>query len=119
MDALFLRNLKLAIAVCLVCFWGFATVSGVNGVSSLLCIAAMVQWPTRVFTQPMVWRSRGVIVGVLFLVALFGLCWALSEIVAEDTFKSFWTNPLVVIVVGVLSIFGLVRQASIVARAGA
>lgn len=113
MNTLFARNLKLAIAVSLVCVWAFATVSGVmSGVSSLLVIAAMLQWPARSFTTPMVWRWREGAVSLFGVAALVGSSWLLSKVVTEETFKSVWQNPFVVFAIWAICIVGLVRQAT-------
>jgi len=120
MNQIFLRNLRLAIAVSLVCLWCFLTATqALHGFSGLLYIAAILQWPAKKFTTPLVWRWREDITSILFLVAIFGTFWLLSKAISEEAFNEFVRNPFVVFVFWALCMFGLVRQATSLANVDA
>jgi hypothetical protein len=120
MNQVFLRNLKLAIAVSLVCLWCFLTVTqALRGFSGLLFVAAILQWPARQFTAPLVWRWREGIRSILLLTAIFGCFWLLSRIFSEEVLNEFMRNPLVVFILWVLCMWGLVRQATSLAQVDA
>jgi len=112
MDAHFARHLKLALAVSLLCLWCALVIFDIVDSPLLLILASMVQWPLGQFTTPMVWKWREGLFSLLFLASLFLLSWAVSTLVSEEAFKSFWHNPLTVAVFWVVGIVGLVRQAT-------
>lgn len=120
MTSEFLHNLKLAIAVTMVCVWAAITLSNVailEGMSySLLFIASLVQYPDSPWSQRLLWHPRESTLAVLAVIALIAACWLLSKLVPDESTKAFFHSPLFVLSASALCILALVRQATVVLR---
>jgi hypothetical protein len=111
----FQRNLKLALAVSLVCLWAFAAVEEIEflGDTFVLPIAAVfLQYRAQQWHQRIVWRWRQGILSFAFLGGLFGFAWLLSKFVSQETFRLVAHNPAFVLCVWAFFVFGLARQAT-------
>jgi hypothetical protein len=122
MDVHLQRNLKLAIAVSLTCLWAFAAVERVpflGDTFALPLVAVFLQYSRQQWSQRIVWQWREGLLNLAFLAALFGVTWLMAKFVPEDTFKRVAYSPPVVFVVWAAFVYGLVRQATRLARSGA
>jgi len=119
MDIHFLRNLKLAIAVSLVCLWAFASVEQIAFLGDtfvLPIIAVFLQYTEQQWNRVVVLKWRDGVLTLVVLAVIFGSGWLLSETVPQETLRSVWHNPAVVFVVWALWVCALVRQASQISR---
>jgi hypothetical protein len=122
MDVHFQRNMKLAIAVSLMCLWAYAAVERVPFLGDTFVaplVAVFLQYSRQQWSQRIVWRSREGFLSLAFLGALLGVAWLLAQFVPEDAFKRVAYSPPIVFTVWSLFVFGLVRQATRLAQGGA
>jgi hypothetical protein len=117
----FLRNLRLAIAITLVCIWAMgslATIPVLDG-AYLLVIAPMIQRTHAEWNQPIVWRHRESAVAMLVVGALILGAFLLPKWVPEEAGRAFMHSPPVVLAIWLLATLALVRQATEIARVAA
>ena len=115
----FIRNLKLAIAVTLVTVWAVTWLAEVPFFGTLmlpLVVAPLVQYTSAHFHQPVVWRNRQALITLGVIAVAFGMLFLLSRVVPEEQGKAFIHSAFFVVPVWALSTFGLVRQATALAR---
>ena len=108
----FVRNLKLAMSISLVCLWAAASIGRVpflgDGVFILL-VATYLQYPARVWVEPLRWKPRQAITGLLFVLSLIAFGWLISHAFSQEEFELIWHSPLFVVLVSTLWVLLIVR----------
>jgi len=122
MGSEFLRNLRLAIAVMLVCVWAMGSLCAIpvlDNANFLLGIAPVVQYTSAQWNQRIVWRHREGVIAILAVGALIAGAFLLSKWIPEEEGRAFMHSPPVVLAIWLLVTLAMVRQATEIARAAA
>ena len=117
----FLGNLKLAIAITLVCIWAMGSLCTIPPLDSgyLLAIAPMLQRTYAEWNRPFVWRHREGAMVILLVGAFILGAFLLSKWVPEDAGRAFVHSPPFVLAVWLFGTLAMVRQATENVRAAA
>jgi len=117
----FVGNLKLAIAITLICIWAMGSLCAIPALDSayLLGVAPMVQRTYAEWSRPIIWRPREAAKVILLVGAFILGAFLLSKWVPEEAGRAFVHSPPFVLAVWVLGTLAMVRQATEIARATA
>jgi hypothetical protein len=119
MNIEFIRNLRLAISISLVCLWCFATLERIpyfGGSLFLLLVAAVIPWPGRYWAQGLEWKRSEIFIALMVLVALVTCAFLFSLAISEKNFEMVWHSPLFVFLVWVYFTWSLVHQTTRLSR---